>query len=205
MNRRSVAAILALAAAVWLGRGVGAVPAGQAKPDAPLTDLDAFMSRVLERRNENWKTLHDYILSERETFQILGPGGIPIAGQRREFEWFIRDGYLVRSPVKANGASLGEADRRKYEADWLKKEQDREQRAKEKAARKDKAALDERRESRPRRRSRGRVEELRVDRNRVGQRGRRDRGHRAPLHFRSVFHEVPVRARQLLSGRARDD
>ena len=139
MNRRSVAAVLALAAAVWLARGVGATPAGQAKPAVPLTDLDAFMSRVLERRNENWKTLHDYILSERETFRILGPGGIPLAGQRREFQWFIRDGYLVRSPVKANGASLSEADRRKYEADWLKKEQNREQRAKEKAAKKDKA------------------------------------------------------------------
>ena len=140
MNRRRVAALLALAAAVWLIRGVGAAPDGQATPGAPLTDLDAFMSRVLERRNENWRTLHHYILSERETFQILGPGGIPLAGQRREFQWFIRDGYLVRSPVKANGASLGEADRRKYEADWLKKEQDREQRAKEKAAGKDKAA-----------------------------------------------------------------
>ena len=83
MYRRRVAAILALAAAVWLTRGVGAAPAGQAKPAVPLTDLDAFMSRVLERRNENWKTLHDYILSERETFQILGPGGIPLSGQLR--------------------------------------------------------------------------------------------------------------------------
>ena len=140
MYRRTVAVVAALASAVWISPGVNAGPQNQAKPGAPLTDLDAFMSRVLERRNENWKTLHDYILSERETFQILGPGGIPLAGQRREFQWFIRDGYLVRSPLKANGASLGEADRRKYEADWLKKEQDREQRAKEKAARKDKAA-----------------------------------------------------------------
>ncbi|MCK7493449.1 MAG: hypothetical protein MZW92_20245 [Comamonadaceae bacterium] len=80
------------------------------------TDLDAFMAQVLERRNENWQTLHDYILSERETFQVLGPGGIPLAGQRREFQWFIRDGFLVRSPVKANGASLGAARSAKYEA-----------------------------------------------------------------------------------------
>jgi hypothetical protein len=129
-----------VAAAGWLVQAAGAAPQGQAKPGTALTDLDAFMSRVLERRNENWKTLHDYILSERETFQILGPGGVPLSGRRREFEWFIRDGYLVRSPVKANGASVGEADRRKYEADWLKKEQEREQRAKEKAAGKDKAA-----------------------------------------------------------------
>lgn len=127
-----------LVASAWIGGlgSVSAAPGGQAKPAAPLTDLDVFMSRVLERRNENWKTLHDYILSERETFQVLGPGGIPLAGQRRDFQWFIRDGYLVRSPVKANGASLGEADRRKYEDDWLKKEKDREQRAKEKAAKK---------------------------------------------------------------------
>jgi len=142
VDRRRVVTILALAAAGWLPQGAGAVPAGQAKPGAPLTDLDAFMARVLERRNDNWKTLHDYILSERETFQILGPAGIPLAGQRREFQWFIRDGYLVRSPVKANGASLGEADRQKYEADWLKKEKDREQRAKEKAAKKDKDAVE---------------------------------------------------------------
>jgi hypothetical protein len=140
VSRSRVAALLALASAGWLVQAAGAAPAGQARPGAPLTDLDAFMARVLERRNENWKTLHDYILSERETFQILGPGSVPLAGQRREFQWFIRDGYLVRSPVKANGASLSEADRRKYEADWLKKEQDREQRAREKAARNAEAA-----------------------------------------------------------------
>jgi len=36
-------------------------------PDAgrqPQTDLDVFMARVLDRRDENWKKLHDYILSE---------------------------------------------------------------------------------------------------------------------------------------------
>lgn len=142
MFRRSVATFLALASAAWLAPGAGAAPGGQAKPAAPLTDLDTFMARVLERRNENWKTLHDYILSERETFQILGPGGIPLAGQRRDFQWFIRDGYLVRSPVKANGASLSESDRRKYEEDWLKKEKDREQRAKDKASKKDKDAVE---------------------------------------------------------------
>jgi hypothetical protein len=131
-----------MAAAGWLVQAAHAAQAGQTQPAKPNTDLDAFMARVLERRNENWKTLHDYILSERETFQILGPAGIPLAGQRREFQWFVRDGYLVRSPVKANGASLSAADRQKYEADWLKHEKDREQRAKEKAAAKDKGAVE---------------------------------------------------------------
>jgi len=31
------------------------------------TDIDAFMSRVLERRDDNWKKLQQYILEERET------------------------------------------------------------------------------------------------------------------------------------------
>jgi hypothetical protein len=92
------------------------------------------MEKVLERRNENWRTLHDYILSERETFQILGPGDQPLLGQLREFQWFIRDGFLVRSPVKANGATLGAGDRAKYESEWLAKEQAREKKAKDKAA-----------------------------------------------------------------------
>jgi hypothetical protein len=123
--------------AAWLAEGTSSLHARQARPAAPLTDLDAFMARVLERRNENWKTLHDYILSERESFQVLGPGGVPLIGQRRDFNWFIRDGYLVRSPVKANGASIGESDRQKYESNWLASEKKREQRARERAAGKD--------------------------------------------------------------------
>ena len=136
MSRRRIVAVLAAVGTVWLAQHVGGLRAQQAKPSAPLNELDAFMARVLERRNENWKTLHDYILSESESFQILGPGDIPLHGQRREFNWFIREGYLVRSPVKANGATLGEQDRRKYEADWLAKEKKREQQAKDKAAKK---------------------------------------------------------------------
>jgi hypothetical protein len=104
----------------------------QVAPRTPaITDLDTFMARVLERRNENWRTLHDYILSERETFQIFGPGDILLVGQRREFQWFIRDGYLVRSPIKANGATLGASDRAKYENEWLTREKEREKKAKD--------------------------------------------------------------------------
>jgi hypothetical protein len=36
------------------------------------TDLDAFMARVLARRDDNWKRMQQYVLDERETFQILG-------------------------------------------------------------------------------------------------------------------------------------
>jgi hypothetical protein len=129
--------VIATVCGLLVGAGLDA----QAPKPAPdLNDLDAFMAKVLERRNENWRTLHDYILSERETFQILGPGNVPLVGQRREFEWFIRDGYLVRSPVKANGANLSASDRVKYEREWLAKEKARETAAMEKSAAKAKKA-----------------------------------------------------------------
>ena len=101
-------------------------PAALTKPGPALNDLDAFMAKVLEKRNENWRTLHDYILSERETFEILGPADIPLHGLKREFQWFIKDGYLVRSPVKANGVTLSASDRKQYEDKWLEEEKKRE-------------------------------------------------------------------------------
>ena len=47
-------------------------------------DLDAFMSRVLARRDENWKKLQQYVLEERETFQHRRARGTPLFGFRRE-------------------------------------------------------------------------------------------------------------------------
>lgn len=117
--------------AAWLAPGVPSVRAQQAAPAPPVADLDAFMARVLERRSENWKTLHDYILSERESFQVLGPGDVRLVGQRRDFNWFIREGFLVRSPVRANGAPIGEHDRQTFEAAWLANEKAREARARQ--------------------------------------------------------------------------
>ena len=105
------------------------------EPLTQLNDLDAFMAKVLERRNDNWRTLHDYILSEREQFLITGPGGLRLDGLDREFHWYIRDGYLVRSPVKANGVTLGESERVAYEQKWMADEKRREQRQQERAAR----------------------------------------------------------------------
>jgi hypothetical protein len=134
VKRQILLTTLCAIGASWLLAGPIGLRAQQAKPAAPANDLDAFMAKVLERRNENWRMLHDYILSERETFRILGPGDTPLIGQRREFQWFIRDGYLVRSPVKANGAALSAGDRAKYESEWLAKEQAREKTAKDKAA-----------------------------------------------------------------------
>jgi hypothetical protein len=132
--RLSIGLFLACASVSFL-TGTGHA---QQKPTtvAPPNDLDAFMAKVLERRNDNWRTLHDYILSEREQFLIVGPGGIRLDGLDREFHWYVRDGYLVRSPVKANGVTLGEAERRQYEQKWMADEKQREQRQKERDAKK---------------------------------------------------------------------
>jgi hypothetical protein len=113
-----------------------AAPAAFAQEGAPRpqTDLDTFMARVLERRDENWKKLHDYILSESERFSLTGPGKASLYGFRREFSWYVRDGILVRSPVRYDGVTIPEPERRRYEERWLKEEQEREaRRSKEKA------------------------------------------------------------------------
>jgi hypothetical protein len=99
------------------------------------TDLDAFMARVLERRDENWKKLQQYVLEERETLQLTGPGARPLYGMRRESAWFPRDGTFVKSPLRADGVTISEGERRKAEDEWITREQQREKRRAERAAR----------------------------------------------------------------------
>jgi len=104
------------------------VPARPARAQARETDLDALMAKALAHRAGAWKTMEQYILDEREQFELRGPLGMPLFGETREFTWFVRDGYFVRSPLSFNGVSIGEARRRAYEARWLAREQERETR-----------------------------------------------------------------------------
>lgn len=91
-------------------------------------DLDAFMRQVVARRDANWKKVEQYIFDEREQLEARGPQRVPIWGERRDYTWYIRDGFFVRSPLKFNGVAIGEADRQKYEADFLKQAQQRDRR-----------------------------------------------------------------------------
>jgi hypothetical protein len=93
------------------------------------SDLDAFMRQVVAHRDENWKKLQQYILDERESFELRGPTRLPIFGQRREYTWFIRDGLFVRSPVKFNGVAIADDERRKFETDYLERQKKRDLRA----------------------------------------------------------------------------
>src|SRR5436305_994829 len=76
--------------------GVPSVAAGQ-------SDLDAFMQQVVARRDDNWKKLQQYVLDEREEFDLRGPANVRLWGEQREYTWFIRDGFFIRSPLKFNG------------------------------------------------------------------------------------------------------
>lgn len=110
-----------------------ALPPAPAAAQAP-TDLDLLMKQVLERRDDNWKKLREYVLDETERLDVRGPGRLPIEGFRREYTWYLRDGLLVRSPLRYNGVTLGEAERRAYEDRWLRREEGRKARQDERQA-----------------------------------------------------------------------
>src|SRR5918993_4636208 len=96
------------------------VAAATAMPSARTTqsDLDAFMGRVLTRRDENWKKLQQYILEEQERFRLSGPDGARIYGFDRKYTWFIRDGVFIRSPLEFDGVTIGEKERATAETAW---------------------------------------------------------------------------------------
>jgi len=112
----------------------GLLWAARAPAQTGATDLDAFMKQVLAQRDENWKKLQQYVLDERESFDLRGAGGAQLWGERREYTWFIRDGFFIRSPLKFNGVEISDSDRRKFEADYLKRQQEREKRRAQAAA-----------------------------------------------------------------------
>ena len=117
---------LALIASV-LAVAAGAAPAAQ-------TDLDALMGRVLLKRDDNWKKLQQYVLEEREAMEVTALDGRRVYGFKREYQWFPRQGFFIKSPLTSDGVKIGEDDRRRAEARWLAREQFREKRRAEIAA-----------------------------------------------------------------------
>jgi len=91
-------------------------------------ELDAFMEKVLARREVNRRTLDEYVLDETEGFEILGPGRTPLHRSRREYTWYVRDGMHVRSPVRVSGVPVGDEARERYEAEWIRRERERRER-----------------------------------------------------------------------------
>jgi hypothetical protein len=132
----AVLALLCLTPAIFGPRPLQAEPASlhtSLQTGAP-SDLDALMATVLQHRDENWRRLHDYVLREKEAFSLDGPGRARLYGSEREYTWYQREGYLVRSPLRYDKVTLSEADRRKYEDNWLTEEKEREEQHAKKAA-----------------------------------------------------------------------
>jgi hypothetical protein len=108
-------------------------PAPSSRRPEPTTELDAFMKKVLARRDVNRQTLRQYILDEAEEFEVLGPGRTPLYRTKREFTWYLRDGVHVRSPLRFDGVKVTDAERDRYEEKWLARERRRaEERSKKK-------------------------------------------------------------------------
>jgi len=113
-----------------IGLSLACVPAAAQTP-APTAELDAFMAQVLLRRDENWKKVQQYILDEQERVEFRGPAEILLWGAKREYMWYPRDGFFVRSPVRFNGVAISESDREKYEQNFLRRTKERDERAKQ--------------------------------------------------------------------------
>ncbi|MEZ5421095.1 MAG: hypothetical protein R2708_27675 [Vicinamibacterales bacterium] len=94
----------------------------------PPTDLDRLMEEVVKRRDDNWKKLQQYILSERQRVVVTGPDGRRLYGSQHDYQWFVKDGFFIRSPLAANGVAIDEDERRRYEARYLERMKARDER-----------------------------------------------------------------------------
>ena len=98
------------------------------------SDLDDLMRAVLARRDDNWKKLQQYTLTERETLQVTALAVFRLFGFEREYLWLPRAGFFIRSPLKADGVTIGEEKRRQEEERWLRRSQNQEKRAQRRRA-----------------------------------------------------------------------
>jgi hypothetical protein len=99
-----------------------------ATPSEDASDLDQLMARVLSNRDENWKKLQQYILDETQTMVFTGPGDVRLWGGQREYRWFPREGFFIQSPTRVDGVTISDAERKRAEDRFLRREQAREKR-----------------------------------------------------------------------------
>ena len=105
----------------------GTATAHAAEPSAARNDddIDRFMERVLANRDAApWRRLGDFVLRETWSFELDAPPESRLSSFRRvrEYEWYVRDGTAVRSPVRVDDVGIDDAARRGYERSWLREE-----------------------------------------------------------------------------------
>jgi len=85
-------------------------------------ELDEFMAKVLKKRDIDWEKLHNYIFNSTETLEIK-KGEIPaLENFRREYIWYVRDGYLIRCPVRINGVKISAREQAEEIDKWISDE-----------------------------------------------------------------------------------
>ena len=93
----------------------------------PAEDIDTFMKKVLEQRDTNWEQYYNYFCKERAVISIEGSiPGVPVQGLSMEFLWFVRDGYVVRSPLSVDGVAVSVSSRESAEKKWIERLKERE-------------------------------------------------------------------------------
>ncbi len=115
------ASVFLLALLLLTGSGLSGSGRAAERPPLQNDEIDAFMEKVLEQREISWDELYDYVFSETIRLDFGGIADIAaIESFEHEFTWFVRDGYLVRSPYRMNGVESSAEERAEYESDWLK-------------------------------------------------------------------------------------
>ena len=107
--------------------GTAASNAQEPQP-RPNNEIDRFMERVLAQRDAApWRRLGDFVLRETYSFELDVPPGTLLSGFRRvrEYEWYVRNGTAVRSPVRVDGVGIDDKTRRGDERSWLREEKRR--------------------------------------------------------------------------------
>jgi hypothetical protein len=110
----------------------GAIAVGQHdQPDEtlPANDLDEFMARVMQNRELDHEALRHYIFSEKEALDIKGPEIAALESFHREYDWFVRGEYVVRSPVRIDGVSVSTGDQVAAEQAWIERQKKQRERA----------------------------------------------------------------------------
>ena len=77
------------------------------------------MEKVLEQREISWDELYDYVFIETMKLDFVGMEIAAIESFEHEYTWFVRDGYLVRSPYRMNGVGVSAEEKAEYESEWL--------------------------------------------------------------------------------------
>jgi hypothetical protein len=112
--RSFVLALLLIASA-----GVPAATTPATSLATPQDDIDAFMEQVLAKREIDWQATYDYVFNEVEILRIRGEEIAALQSFEQEYTWYVRDGYLVRSPWSVNGVEVAAAKREEAELEWI--------------------------------------------------------------------------------------